>query len=291
MKKRAAVEAAGDGRVRPPSLRTQTTLAPWVSAVAACCDAWTTTSTLKLPAEIAPWLLLSDAVTAHDVETLTQRRVTHVLNMAGGDCDTSHAARKVGAAYKRINSEDSPSYPLLSRHWREAFAFIQNAREDETRDAVVLVHCVAGVNRSGLIAAAALMVNDGVDVVKAVERVKVARGTLLYNKGFQRQLVELAHEEGRLGPHPYAEEEDKAAPTGSTSLDSSASTSKPPSPRSSGSRYIVNEGAPPSPGSHCHEWLPEEDYDKATDRWTKRCKTCPCRIVYERQLDELPALV
>ena len=77
---------------------------------------------------------------------------------------------------------------------------------DEMRDTVVLVHCVAGVNRSGLIAAAALMVNDGVDVVKAVERVKVARGTLLYNKGFQRQLVELAHEEGRLGPHPYAEE-------------------------------------------------------------------------------------
>ena len=89
-------------------------LTPWFSAVRRVVDQWAGpfASCRTLPAEITPWLLLSDAESARSARILKLCGVTHVLNMAGGECSTLAAARDVGAIYKRIDAQDQLDYPL-----------------------------------------------------------------------------------------------------------------------------------------------------------------------------------
>ena len=167
---------------------------------------------IKTPGQIAPWLLLSDAVTAHDVETLTQRSSDARAQYGRWRLRYIPCGPQGGRSDRRSTRRRQPLIPPSSRG-TGARRSLSSRTLVRTRRATLSCWALRGRRLAAeLIAAAALMVNDGVDVVKAVERVKVARGTLLYNKGFQRQLVELAHEEGRHGPHPYAEEEDCASP-------------------------------------------------------------------------------
>lgn len=68
----------------------------------------------------------------------------------------------------------------------------------------VLVHCAAGLNRSGVVSARALMFL-GVPVTEALARVRAARGPFaLSNRAFVEWLQEEAEEsalpEGRHGP-------------------------------------------------------------------------------------------
>jgi hypothetical protein len=53
----------------------------------------------------------------------------------------------------------------------------------------VLIHCAAGINRSGLLAAAAL-IRDGMEADEAVETVRARRPGVLNNPEFVRQLIE-----------------------------------------------------------------------------------------------------
>ena len=67
----------------------------------------------------------------------------------------------------------------------------------------VLVHCVAGINRSGLIACAAQMVLERQPLLEVVRYCIKQRGSVLWNRSFQRQLCQLCQltqGEGLLGP-------------------------------------------------------------------------------------------
>lgn len=292
-------------------------LSPWVAAVLQVTDSWSLACNRPQPAEITPWLLLSDAATAQDAKTLKLCGVSHVLNMAGGECDSSAAATNANAAYKRIDAYDHPDYPLLPKHWREAWDFIRGALDEDDKDNVVLVHCVAGVNRSGLVACAALMVGDRVPVVEAVTRCKVARGTVLYNRAFQRQLVELAHDEGLLGPHPeqidsaagsggggsssgtgvakataadaftdgHARECDKAVARLEASLEAIAGQSGGTASATASSAQSQDRGDAKDERSvepkHSHSFLADEQYDEDRDEWIRTC-ACGFSVRYER---------
>ena len=61
-----------------------------------------------------------------------------------------------------------------------------------------LLHCHAGVNRSGALCVAYVMVHLGVGPITAVKKVLGARRSLLYNHGFIVQIVEFAQEKGLL---------------------------------------------------------------------------------------------
>lgn len=50
------------------------------------------------------------------------------------------------------------------------------------------IHVQAGVNRSGVVVAAATMIQLGLPVVEAVEHCRQRRGPMLWNKGFQVQI-------------------------------------------------------------------------------------------------------
>lgn len=158
----------------------------------------------RLPVPITENLFLGNAYSVGSIKKLKSRGITAVLNMAGPLAlkrKTIQAYKNQGIQYKRLEADDDCNYPLLQKHWHEAFAFIQSTTENGKGKCVV--HCVAGMNRSGLIAAAYYMLATKTVVLEAVKHVRRQRGNVaLCNEGFQAQLVAMARENNLLGSAP-----------------------------------------------------------------------------------------
>ena len=164
---------------------------------------------VELPVEIMGHLLLADKRTASNLHTLQAFGVTHVLNVAGRSgkvADVDYAAASIASL--QLNAEDEEGYEIIALHLQAAMAFIEEARR--ASGGRCLIHCVAGINRSGTLATAALMLHERVNVLDAVHRVKASRRIVLENHSFQAQLVELARREGLLGVRPAAEDDGQA---------------------------------------------------------------------------------
>lgn len=155
-----------------------------------------------LPIEILPNLYLSDLAGVLDIGRLLHLGITHVLSTSGRTPQIKAAASmfaKAGIVHLVVSGEDEEDYQMLPNHWGECSQFIAAAQEGGGK---VAVHCQAGINRSGVVVAAATMIQRRLHVVAAVEHCRQRRGTMLWNKGFQMQLCELAREQGLLGPRP-----------------------------------------------------------------------------------------
>mmetsp|Transcript_16994 Transcript_16994/g.53054 ORF Transcript_16994/g.53054 Transcript_16994/m.53054 type:complete len:257 (+) Transcript_16994:82-852(+) len=156
----------------------------------------------QLPVEILPEVWLANARAAHDVELLKACRITHVLNAAGfsGRAADASAYKRAGMAVMELAGRDEEGFPMLRRYLHRARRFIDAARRADGR---VVVHCVAGLNRSGLLVAAEYMLQTRSTVLDTVAHCRYRRGNLcLCNRSFQAQLVALARVEGLLGPPP-----------------------------------------------------------------------------------------
>lgn len=158
----------------------------------------------SLPVEILPWLFLSDEESAQNTKLLKSLGVTHVLSLNG---TTAHRCRwstelyhTAGIIHKRIHAVDEEGYEMIHDHWDECYDFLEQVRLSEYFK--IVLHCVSGINRSGVIACAAMMIFEQVTVVQAVERCLEKRKTLLWNKSFQRQLCSLAAQHDLLGSKP-----------------------------------------------------------------------------------------
>jgi len=155
----------------------------------------------NLPVEIQPHLFLGDAKCARNMERISALGITHIIN-AGGP-----AARGVAADYSsqgitvlEFDAEDEDGYPMLDNHLDNARAFIASAKGSGGK---CLVHCVAGINRSGVLVAAEKMLSDRTMVLETVAHCRRCRGNAyLWNHGFQEQLISLARREVLLGPKP-----------------------------------------------------------------------------------------
>ena len=152
----------------------------------------------RLPVDVTPNLYLGDAGCAADLERLKSLSITHVLNCAAGETrDMSAVYLQNGIRSMAVAAKDNENCALLDGHV-DVEAFLVKARQSGK----VLVHCVQGLNRSGLVVAAEL-VRDGADVVDAVRILRKRRGNdALSNTNFQRRLVRYAARMGRLGPLP-----------------------------------------------------------------------------------------
>ena len=186
---------------------------PWVRAVRKAVQGSVDVRPRDLPVEILPHLLLGDKKSASEPALLEAFGITHVCNAAG---KAGRQADHVLASYADanievldINAEDEEGYPMLPKHRARAAAFFALAK---ARGGRCLVHCVAGINRSGVLAASELMVHERLPVVEAVKRIKAIRGTVLWNESFQEQLVVLARAEGLLGAAPSAEDQAMGPP-------------------------------------------------------------------------------
>lgn len=90
---------------------------------------------------------------ARNLSLLSDKKVTHVLNMAATDCPTPDGLYGEDIRCYSIKASDVEHYDI-SQHFAETCEFIEQVREERGR---VLVHCVAGVSRSVTITTAYLM--------------------------------------------------------------------------------------------------------------------------------------
>lgn len=158
----------------------------------------------ELPVRIRDDLFLGNSRCVSEINKLQRLGITHVLNLAGPmalKSSTIRAYRRAGIEYLQLDADDEEGYPLLEKHWQSAHDFIGKA--ESSRGKKCVVHCVAGMNRSGLVVAAHYMITEKVPVLQAVKHVRKERGNVaLQNRSFQEQLVALARRHDLLGPEP-----------------------------------------------------------------------------------------
>lgn len=156
----------------------------------------------NLPVEISPRLFLSDRKGAHNIERLKELGITHVLNVAGPSAKMdTYAYENAGIASLNLDAEDEEGYPMLSQHLERCMAFYTDCKS--TAIGKLVIHCQAGINRSGVIVAAIHMLEERKNVLDVVKHIRRRRGNCyLWNESFQKQLILLAKENNLLGPKP-----------------------------------------------------------------------------------------
>jgi hypothetical protein len=162
-----------------------------------------------------------------------------------------------------IQAEDYDEYDIAS-HFPDAIAFLDRARASGGN---ALVHCNLGVNRSGAIVAAYMMVSEHKTLLRVVAELKAKRSLIIANVGFRRQLVRYARCRGYLDP---VERKPPPAPSPSArrkqavleDIAQTAKSEKSAAPRSD-SRVSLLNGEPKKNGYHRDD---DED-DVAADQF------------------------
>uniref|UniRef100_A0A3B3QHE8 Dual specificity phosphatase 19b n=1 Tax=Paramormyrops kingsleyae TaxID=1676925 RepID=A0A3B3QHE8_9TELE len=117
---------------------------------------------------------------AHDLDTLKELKVSHILNVGYGVENISPDL----FVYKTLNILDLPETDITS-YFHETSQFIDQVKAE---GGVVLVHCNAGVSRSAAIVIGYLMSREGLAFNAALALVKAARPAIRPNPGFYEQL-------------------------------------------------------------------------------------------------------
>jgi hypothetical protein len=143
-----------------------------------------------------PPLFVGSGAHAADLKVIEKLGITAVLNCAPSVCkDPVTVYKHRGIAYAAVDAQDDRNFPLLERCLPKATAFIA---EMHAEGRSVLVHCMAGVNRSATLAVAYLLVSDKQNVFELFAACSAARPSILQNPSFQLQLCTLAHRHGLL---------------------------------------------------------------------------------------------
>lgn len=206
---------ANTSRLRPPPLHDQPYL--WAIRDPEQLD-WKTSKTPEeinrmaisqtlLPVPIgkpSTGLFLGDAKCARDIPRLRELGITAIVNVASPasknyDLDRDYLCNGINVL--RLEAEDEEGYPMLKLHLGTVFNQIQQWREQQQqRHRNVLIHCTAGINRSGVLVAALLMGLEQRTVLDAVKHIRERRGNcFLWNNSFQQELVAHARRIHLLG--------------------------------------------------------------------------------------------
>ena len=140
---------------------------------------------------------LGSEIDAKYRRVLKQNGITHIINCAENYVKTGAEFYKSygSQAYLGFSALDTVDYNMM-QHFEDAYDFMEDARKTGGK---VLVHCVMGINRSAVLVIAYLMIHKNMGPLSAAKFVKEKReGALMYNLGFQRQLVKFADERGLL---------------------------------------------------------------------------------------------
>lgn len=139
-----------------------------------------------LPGNIsAPGVLGSCPKHKFRATTLDSLPSTDVTRLLGDEI------RSLFPKYVGYCAADLPNYDML-QHFESCFSFIE---EGMGRGDIVLVHCLAGQNRSGFVVLGYLLRKFRWGLLEALKFCLERRGGILKNKGFQRQICEFAFHE------------------------------------------------------------------------------------------------
>ena len=150
------------------------------------------------PSQILRHLYIGSDKNTYDETLMRDLGITHVLNCAGVCFEAQgnkERLRRLGIEYDQFEAEDASGYNIM-RHFSQAKSFIEGARLTGGR---VLVVCTMGVNRSGAMCVAYLMLHDNMNLLEAVKFVSSRRTLLLVNLGFRKQLLDFARDKELLG--------------------------------------------------------------------------------------------
>jgi len=152
------------------------------------------------PGKMLDHVYIGNLDNAEDYDLLPAIGITHVLNVAGTrnfDLTRSRYPAKLGITdFFMIPAEDYEEYNI-AEHFPDAIAFLDRARASGGK---AMVHCNLGVNRSGAVVAAYMMVNQRKTLLKVLSELKIKRSVVLCNTGFRSQLLKYARCRGLLDP-------------------------------------------------------------------------------------------
>lgn len=135
------------------------------------------------PTRIEERLFIGSMEHANNQQILRRHRITHILTI----CPTRPRCFP-GVIYSHISVNDIPT-ARISHKFSEAFNFIDGALK---HGGTVLVHCFAGVSRSGTIMISYVMKKKRMSYPEAFGYVRSRYSLVNPNSGFVRQLHEYA---------------------------------------------------------------------------------------------------
>jgi protein-tyrosine phosphatase len=123
---------------------------------------------------------MSDVFTAENLEVLDEKKITHIVTVSKGI--RPRYPEKFQYFVIEVNDETTED---LRKHFRPAIDFIDNALFSS---GVVLIHCAAGISRSGAITCAYLMFKNNWSFKDAFDYGRTKRSKMFPNLSFQKQL-------------------------------------------------------------------------------------------------------
>mmetsp|Transcript_88057 Transcript_88057/g.174751 ORF Transcript_88057/g.174751 Transcript_88057/m.174751 type:complete len:230 (+) Transcript_88057:122-811(+) len=140
---------------------------------------------LSSEAEPAPFIFLGKGRDAEDLTELQAHGITHILNCAD-DVPNFHEDSGAGLLYQRLEITDFGGDEGSSRTFGKAIEF---AREAQSADGRLLIHCANGSNRSATVTCAVLMALHDWSLREAWDIVKSRREQALPLSDNQSELL------------------------------------------------------------------------------------------------------
>lgn len=147
------------------------------------------------PCKVTDRIWLGSMWDANDVDWLRRTGITHVINCAQkNDRFDRVTVQAVGIRGSIVlDADDAPDYPILSLHSKAVKVYMNQVLAES--DTKILIHCMAGVNRSAALVLAYMSDHEDLEVRRAkflhiYEHVLKQRPIILINDSFYEQLVQ-----------------------------------------------------------------------------------------------------
>jgi protein-tyrosine phosphatase len=131
------------------------------------------------------WYFLGSAKDAKNLDALRSHGITHVLNVSD-DVPNYYEDTQRNIAYRKLNVKDFGSDSGIARVFPDAFQFIISAKANGGK---ILVHCMAGQNRSVTVTVAFVMYFEKKSLRESFEFVRIVRKNVCPFRDNREQLV------------------------------------------------------------------------------------------------------
>ena len=149
------------------------------------------------PSEVIDnFLWLGDFEDSKNFALLEKKGIKYILNCAGYEISNVYPTKNGIEKVFKIYANDRSRYNIVESNLSDCINFIDECKKNNGK---ILVHCVAGMNRSATMVVGYIVTKyKNVDLLSAVEMVAKKRPWILTNEGFKRQLIQYAHSIGKL---------------------------------------------------------------------------------------------